>query len=44
MNAKKRYHWSELKRNVIIGEENFVSADLNLYLKQPVIHFNQEEI
>lgn len=42
--CKKRYHWSELKRNVIIGEENFVSADLNLYLKQPVIHFNQEKI
>lgn len=42
--CKGRYHWKELKRNVISGEEHFVSADLNLYLKQPVIHFNQKEI
>lgn len=42
--CKKRYYWNELKRNVIIGEENFVSADLNLYLKQPIINFNKEEI
>lgn len=40
----KRHHWKELKRKVISGEEHFVSADLNLYLKQQVIHFNQEEI
>ena len=38
--CKNRYHWNELKRNVISEEENYVSTDLNLYLKQPVIHFN----
>lgn len=42
--CKKRYHWGELKRNVISGEENFVSYDLGVYLKQPVIHFKQEDI
>ena len=42
--CKTRYHWNELKRSVISGEENFVSADLNSYLKQPVIHLNQEEL
>ena len=42
--CKHRYHWSELKRNVISGEENFVSIDLKSWLEQPVIHFKQEEI
>lgn len=42
--CNKRYHWSELKRNVISVEENYVSADLNMYLKQSVINFKQEEI
>ena len=37
--CKKRYHWSELKRNIISGEENFVSVDLNAFLEQPIIQF-----
>lgn len=37
--CKKRYHWGELKRKVILGEEYFVSSDLDVYLKRPVIHF-----
>lgn len=41
---KKRYHWGELKRKVISGEENFVLADLHLFLRQPVIRFKHEEI
>ena len=41
--CNKRYHWSVLKRRVILGEENFVSSDLKMYLKQPVIHFEEEE-
>lgn len=36
---KKRYHWSELKRSVISGEVNFVSASLNDFLKSPTIKF-----
>lgn len=40
----KRYHWGELKRNVISIEENFVSSDFDMYLKQPVIHLEEEEI
>lgn len=35
--CKMRYHWSELKRKVISGEENFVSVDLNTFLEQPII-------
>lgn len=35
--CKKRYHWSELKRNVISAEENFVSASLDDFLKCPII-------
>lgn len=31
--CNSRYHWSELKRNVIMGEENYVSADLESYLE-----------
>lgn len=41
--CKKRYHWSELKRKIISGEENFFSISLDLYLKQPAICLNQEE-
>ena len=37
--CKKRYHWSELKRKIISGEENFVSVDLNAFLEQPIIQF-----
>lgn len=37
--CKKRYHWSELKRKVISGEENFSSVDLNAFLEQPIIQF-----
>lgn len=37
--CKKRYHWSELKRSVISGEENFVSASLNDFLNSPTIKF-----
>ena len=42
--CKKRYHWNDLKRKVISGEENFVISDLDMYLKQPVIHFEQKDI
>lgn len=41
--CQKRYHWNELKRNVISGEEIFVSSDLDMYLKQAVIHLKQED-
>lgn len=37
--CKKRYRWSELKRNVIRCEENFVSASLDDVLKSPAIQF-----
>lgn len=37
--CKKRYHWSELKRNVIRCEENYVSASLDDVLKSPIIQF-----
>lgn len=37
--CNKRYHWDELKRNVISVEENFVSASLNVFLKSPAIKF-----
>ena len=42
--CNNRYHWSDLKRSVISGEETLVSADLESYLKQPVIHFKKKEI
>ena len=35
--CKNRYHWKAVKRNVISGEENFVSADLDSYLELPQI-------
>lgn len=38
--CKKRYHWSELKRNVIRFEENFASASLDDFLKSPSIQFD----
>lgn len=41
--CKMRYHWYELKRHIITGEENFFSISLDLYLKQPAICLNQEE-
>lgn len=37
--CNKRHHWCDLKRKVILVEENFVCSDLNMYLKQPIIHF-----
>lgn len=42
--CKGRYHWRELKRSVILGEENFVSADIDKYLGQPLIQFEDKEI
>ena len=36
---KKRYHWSELKRNVICFEEKYVSASLDNVLKSPTVQF-----
>lgn len=42
--CKNRYHWSELKRNIISGEENFVSVDIDKYLGQPLIQFEDKEI
>lgn len=38
--CKNRYQWKEVKRNVISGEENFVSADLDSFLELPVINLN----
>lgn len=38
--CKKRYHWSELKRNVIRCEENFISACLDDFIKSPTIQFD----
>ena len=35
--CKNRYHWREIKRNVITGEENFVTANLDDYLGVPTI-------
>lgn len=37
--CNNRYHWAELKRNVISVEENFVSASLDEFLKSPTIRF-----
>lgn len=37
--CSNRYHWNELKRNIIISEENFASADLETYLEHPIINF-----
>lgn len=34
-----RYHWREVKRNIILSEDNFVPVDLNDYLKSPTINF-----
>lgn len=38
--CKKRYHWSELKRNVIRCEEYFISACLDDFIKSPTIQFD----
>lgn len=38
--CKNRYHWNELKRKVISGEENFASASLDDVLKSPRIQFD----
>ena len=38
--CNKRYHWSELKRKVISGEEDFVSPILDDFLKSPIIKLN----
>lgn len=38
--CKKRYRWSELKRNVIRCEEIFASASLDDVLKSPSIQFD----
>ena len=35
--CKNRYHWKEVERNVISGEENFISADLDSFLELPTI-------
>ena len=35
--CKMRYHWRELKRSIISGEEVFVSASLDGYMKSPKI-------
>ena len=35
--CKKRYHWTEIKRNVISGEENYVSASLDDFLNTSII-------
>lgn len=35
--CKNRYHWREIKRNVITGEEKFVTANLDDYLGLPTI-------
>lgn len=34
--CKNRYHWNDVKKNVITSEENFVSADLDSFLNLPV--------
>lgn len=36
--CRNRYNWKEVKRNVISGEENFVSVNLDSFLKLPVIN------
>ena len=38
--CKKRYHWSELKRDVIHCEEKFASVSLDDVLKSPTIQFD----
>lgn len=38
--CKKRYRWGELKRNIILCEENFASANLDDVLKSPTIQFD----
>ena len=38
--CKTRYRWSELKRNVIRCEENFISASLDDFIKSPTIQFD----
>ena len=40
--CKNRYHWNDVKRNIISYEEHFVSIDLDSYLKLPTIHFVSE--
>lgn len=40
--CKKRYHWNDVKRNMISYEENFVFADLDSFLKFPTLHFESE--
>lgn len=39
--CKYRYRWRELKRNVISGEENFVYASLDDFIKTPIIQFDK---
>ena len=34
-----RFHWSEIKRNIILGEEHFASTSLDDFLKSPTIQF-----
>jgi hypothetical protein len=38
--CKKRYHWGELRRRIISGEENFVSISLDDFVKSPIVKFN----
>lgn len=38
-----RYHWNNVKRQIISYEEDFVSADLNSFLKLPTICFKSEK-
>ena len=35
--CKYRYHWRDVKRNIISGEESFISADLDSFLELPTI-------
>lgn len=41
--CKKRYHWNELKRSIISVEENFISPDLNMYLRQSKINLRHNK-
>lgn len=37
--CKYRYHWKDVKRNIISSEENYVTIDLADFLKLPTIKF-----
>lgn len=37
--CKYRYHWRDVKRSIISGEESFVSHDLKSFLQLPTIDF-----